>query len=358
MKFPVLTFIFLVLIVHFVYRYGYRKMAPTVESGVLVMALSVFALFLLPVLTMSPFLKWVAGMTVFIIWFYLAFNLLQAFIQAEWSLHDRVNQVALGSWVVGTAMTALLLDQAEHTLHGFIVFLSIIAVILWIGYLKMIMRWFVVFIEQKAKLPVHGNLLLAAVSTQSIVLLIEELFDSALPIGIYQILIFWGLLCYALAVIFIAIYWLSRQRQCHVATWSNSYGLLHGAMAISALAMFNTQAFSSDLANIAWWWALIVFILFEGMEIFRAIVRVQSRGLRRGLFVYSTSQWTRIFTFGMLYAATLAYYGQQFSENHFILMIVNEGKYVLVVLLALEVILAWRRAAQAGMVVDADNLSH
>lgn len=66
-----------------------------------------------------------------------------------------------------------------------------------------------------------------------------------------------------------------------------------------------TGALPGIVATLTWFWALAAFIVVEGIEVARALVRKRAYGWKRRLLVYLPSKWSRDFTFGMFYAFTL-----------------------------------------------------
>jgi hypothetical protein len=337
---PLILLLILFAVSHPLYVHFFRRIAPEIASGSIVMALGIVALACLPQFHFSSFTMLVVAMEVIIIWFYLAVKLVQSGIQGDLRVDHASDRIGMGTWVAGTSTTAILLDHAEQTLHGFIVFLGIIALVLYLIYFIFISQWFVLCIKKKFHLPVNGMVSLATVSTQSIVLLLAELFRDDIPTMVYFILILMGLIFYFVGAICILRHFFQDHRQHLLAGWSNSNVINHGALSITGLAMLNSKAFSEWMIVAVWWGAAIFFLIIELLESGRFLVRIRMRGIRSGVFVYHTSQWTRVFTFGMLYAFTLTYYSLGYPSNLIVEIIANYGQYFVACLACVQVIVA------------------
>jgi len=97
-----------------------------------------------------------------------------------------------------------------------------------------------------------------------------------------------------------------------------------------------------DLTLSIWLWAISWFVIIEIIEILRAVIRTRIHGLADGLFVYNPTQWSRNFTFGMLYAFTLNFdIAQSAAADTFLLplhqVILQYFSWVVLVLLLLEI---------------------
>lgn len=84
-------------------------------------------------------------------------------------------------------------------------------------------------------------------------------------------------------------------------------------MSITGLAAVTARSIEPQLILLIWVWALICLLFVEGIEVFRAILRIKMLGALRVIGSYHVTQWSRIFTFGMLYAFTNAFQLSQSS---------------------------------------------
>jgi hypothetical protein len=87
--------------------------------------------------------------------------------------------------------------------------------------------------------------------------------------------------------------------------WFNTNCIIHGAMSITGLASAVSGVVSSNLILLIWLWVIFWFVIVEIIEIIRAVKRIRLYGFADALLVYDPTQWSRNFTFGMLYAFTL-----------------------------------------------------
>lgn len=115
---------------------------------------------------------------------------------------------------------------------------------------------------------------------------------------------------------------------------------MHGAISISGLAAATTGSLPYSTIFILWIWVLFWFILVEALELGRVFVRIRRYGIRKAIFTYDVSQWSRNFTFGMLYAFTAKFslVGASFLQpvRSFILIV---GPWVVFLFLIYEIFL-------------------
>ena len=97
--------------------------------------------------------------------------------------------------------------------------------------------------------------------------------------------------------------------------WTNTNCIIHGGLSITGLAIVSAEMFQEEILLYYWMLVLVVFCLVEGLEVVRAIKRVQKKGWREGIFSYNVSQWSRNFTFGMFYAFTMALHENPYYKN-------------------------------------------
>ncbi|RDI42436.1 TDT family transporter [Aquicella lusitana] len=337
---PLVLLVLLLAFTHLIYYHFFSHLIPPVSSGAIVMAIGIFALHCLPQFHFPALVMRMVAFEVLIIWFYLAVGFLNAYLQGLFFLNRFDHCAGMGTWVAGTAITVLLLDQVEETLHGVIVLLSMIAILMWVIYLAMISKWFWRAIRKRLHMPENGMILLAAVSTQAIVLMLQALFHHHLPMWSYQLLIIAGFLFYLLGLYLILRYLICSHRRHLVAVWPDANCINHGAMAITGLAIISLQVFPDWIIAAAWWWTAISFFIVELLEFSRLMIRIRLKGFMKGLWVYRTPQWSRNFTFGMFYAFTLFYFLYQPDANVLVMLIAGYGQYVVAALLLIEIALA------------------
>jgi hypothetical protein len=154
---------------------------------------------------------------------------------------------------------------------------------------------------------VHGVLLLSTVSTQSLVIVWKAAFGTSF---FYRLAAPWMIL---LGVLFYLVsFYLILRRYAHEGKaidldkgWFNTNCIIHGAMSITGLASAVCGVVSANLILLIWLWVICWFVVVEAVEIARAVKRIRLYGFVDGLLIYDPTQWSRNFTFGMLYAFTL-----------------------------------------------------
>jgi hypothetical protein len=154
---------------------------------------------------------------------------------------------------------------------------------------------------------VHGVLFLSTVSTQSLVIVWKAVFGTSF---FYRLVAPWMIL---LGIIFYFVsFYLIVRRYAQESTdidldkgWFNTNCITHGAMSITGLASAACGVVPPNLTLLIWVWAISWFVIVEVVEIVRAVKRTRLYGFVGGLLIYDPTQWSRNFTFGMLYAFTL-----------------------------------------------------
>lgn len=222
----------------------------------------------------------------------------------EKHLNNPIALFAIGTWVAGTSVLGNVIHQFSLNLGIFPYIMGVLNIILYLWYLNHVIPAFLTIVRSGMKDKVHGVLLLTTVSTQSIVLLLFNIFQGILPEWGNKTLIGFGIVLYGAGFYLIMRRYL-LQRSWNIADdWKNTNCIVHGAVSITGLAAVTTETFSYTFQLALWIWVIIFFILVEGIEMYRAAVRTKKYGLIKGVFTYDISQWSRNFTFGMLYAFT------------------------------------------------------
>lgn len=332
-------FIILFIISHVIYYKFFRHVTPTVASGSIIMALTVFALQCLPELPFSNSWLLILALWLFIVWVYITVELMQVYLSENIIRAHMSDRLGIGYWISGTSLMALLMDQAEHTLHGYIVFLSMIAFLLYLIYLIIIVKWLIFTLRHKFNTYLNGVVMLPAISTQAVALLLIELFGKSIPDLGYQIVIFAGVIMFIVGLISILHYTLHAHLRRWIASGSNANCLIYAALSMIGLAGMNAGIFSSTMCMAVWWCAISFFFIIETFELARLLIRVKIKGIKKGIFVYNTSQWFRIFAFGILYGFTLSYYVKGYPVAELMSVIVAYVQYIVVALLAFQLIM-------------------
>lgn len=224
-------------------------------------------------------------------------------VMYEKHLRDPILSFAAGTWVAGLSVTAAVIANVLPQLRMLVLLLYIAASLLWMGYILLIVRNCLQILQDPDLLnKANGVVLLGCVSTQSIVVAGNSLFGLHFPSGISRILIIAGLGLYAAGMLLIAARYRKVAGIDLAKDWNNTNCIIHGALSITGLASSTTSVFSADFIAAVWVLVLGLFLAVELLEIMRAVQRIRIFGWKKGIFVYSPTQWSRNFTFGMLVA--------------------------------------------------------
>lgn len=323
---PFLAFVILVAITHAFYLRFLAHISPTLKSGSIVMAISAFALYCLRHLEFPHFFLIYVALEVIIINFYLGVLVIQGILENKISVYEPTEAFALGVWVTSTALTVLLINQAEKTLLGFVALLSIISFLLFIYFIWVLFYWLRSYWSGHILYHVDGTILNICICIQAMVLLSNELFNDSITPEIYLAIVPAGLVFYLIGVFCM-----------HVRHWTNAHTLLYGALGITALAMVITDVFPTALVMSMWYLTIIVFCVVELINILRIIFMIKMK--KPFSLVYDNSQWFRVFSCSILYGLTHAYFEYDYSHDVLVSAIYFNGQYLIALLMAAEVIL-------------------
>ncbi|MFK2825299.1 hypothetical protein QYG89_06315 [Bacillus sp. B190/17] len=247
----------------------------------------------------------IASLLTIALWLTFSFSIILASIHRKFaSLHTAhpMNRFGIGTWIAGTSICSILIFKHFDQWRPAAIALSYIIVGLWLFYLQLSFRSFYHLHHSPRTERVHGILLLTTVSTQSIVLLMNTMYEH-IPIVLDRTLIGFGLMLYAISFFFIIRHrftpgWTVEDH------WANTNCILHGALSITGFACVVSDAVSVQLTLSLWIFVVMMFVLVEAIEIQRLMKRLNRDGFKQGLWIYDVTQWSRLFTFGMFYTFT------------------------------------------------------
>ncbi len=284
-----------------------RGDSPT-ASGAIAMAIGIFVLGALqqmpfPVKLLTQLLT-IEGL---IVWGFIVASYVRSYQHGTFHLHtdNPVGCFAVGTWVAGTAVLCRLTDIVLPQWRLLTLALALLTVLIWLWFLALIVGKLPIILPRPADLKVTGVILLAVVSTQSVILMIEQLFPQQVPGWLLLLLISLGCAFYIVGLILIVRRYREQKGWRLTDDWDNTNCILHGAMSITGLAAVESKVVPTDLIVAIWGWVMIVFMVVEAIELARLRARIHAFGWQRGVFSYAASQWARNFTFGMFYAFTL-----------------------------------------------------
>ena len=118
-------------------------------------------------------------------------------------------------------------------------------------------------------------------------------------------------------------------------------------MSITGLASVGSGVVPPNLILLVWLWAITWFVIVEFVEIARAMKRTRLYGFAEGLLIYDPTQWSRNFTFGMLYAFTLNFDLAGSAAAGSFLLLLHEAilryfAWIVLVLLLVEIFVFFR----------------
>jgi hypothetical protein len=287
---------------------GRTRVNPPTSSGAIVMALGIFSVAALPRLPFTASLTGAAAAIVSVAWLAIA----GAFAVSVWShgLHSRwiepiVDSFGIGTWVASTAVLARVLMLAEPANPWPARMAFAVSVLLWLWFMPRAVAN--LFRLTRAHLRPSGIILLSTVATQAVALIALRLFPSSLVVGTAAAaLMALGAGSYGLGS-FLVVRGYVRGGWQLATDWANGNCILHGALSITGLTAMVSGRFGATTILYYWATVILVFGVVEAIEIARLAARMSMAGWRAAILVYDVSQWARNFTFGMLYAFTLAF---------------------------------------------------
>jgi hypothetical protein len=332
--------------IFFLVYYCIRKkfiFAETV-SGAIVMALGVFSLNIGPQLSQYSLWYKIFAFFSLTIWAFLMVSYFVSVLTGNFrKLHYRhpIRRFRIGTWIASTSVTVIIISKYFPEFERIVIPLVMLNTLLWLFFAYISFKSIIKLWVKKTTLHLNGVLLLTTVSTQSLVLMYNNVWDqfsgftyvNAVLIGIGFIFYF------ACTGLIIRSY--MRNSWTLENDWIAPNCILHGALSIIGSAAVISGTFSYRQGLIFWVIVLLLFICLEAAEVVRGVRRVRIYGFRNGLAVYDSSQWARIFTFCMFYTFTeKAYTNSVFSSGLASAsqqLILIYGKWVVALLVAAEI---------------------
>jgi hypothetical protein len=242
-----------------------------------------------------------------LLWGYFSFSFfisgfnIRKFKQLHYA--NPVNRFGIGTWVAGTSLCGILLYEQLVKWEYVAIIISYLNLFLWFVFIIIALKGFIEIHKTNQFPKVHGILLLTTVSTQSIVILFNTIYHQV-PALFDIALISFGICLYLISLFFII------KRYCrHTWTvekdWNNTNCILHGAISITGLACIVSGAVSYSAILFLWGCAILLLLFVEALEGYRLTRRIKLYGIRKAIFTYNVTQWSRIFTFSMFYTFSI-----------------------------------------------------
>lgn len=290
-----------------------KNIASPTGSGAIAMAIGIFvngAIVYFPLLDRE--LARSLAVVLFILLLFIAGSYLRDAVQGQiFKMHfaNPIASFAVGTWIAGTSVCGVALCQRVPEWKLLVQFLVIGNIGLWLYFVYRVVGNYFQLLAAGSWRNVHGVLFLATVSTQSLVIVWKAAFgESQWYLGVSPWVILLGVIFYFVSFSFVLCRYASEGAAFDLDKgWFNTNCIAHGAMSITGLASAVSGAVPARLTLLIWLWAVAWFLIVEVVEIARAVKRTRTHGLLDGLLVYDPSQWSRNFTFGMLYAFTLKF---------------------------------------------------
>jgi hypothetical protein len=300
-----LATLFLVIKVLFI-----KDMPSPTASGAIVMAIGIFINGAIGAFPLLNNLGRSLTLILLLLFLFIAASYLVDLVQGRaFGTHftNPVGRFAVGTWIAGTSVCGVALCQRLPEWKPLVQVMVLGNLGLWLYFVYRTMRSFIQFFDDESWRKVHGVLFLSTVSTQSLVIVWKAAFGES---SIYRIVAPWVILL-GVVFYFVSFFLIVRRYASEGADidldkgWFNTNCITHGAMSITGLASIVSDVVPPNLVLLVWLWAITWFVIVEFVEIARAMKRTKLYGLAEGLLIYDPTQWSRNFTFGMLYAFTL-----------------------------------------------------
>lgn len=280
-------------------------------SGAIIMANGIF---LIGALEQFPWLDQKFGIFFALLlvsaWGYIYTKLTIQFFNRQFLipfLKNPLQSFTVGTWIAGVSVLCNVLLKYFPKILLLIQWISLLNTILFLSFFLLCLYNFKKLFISKEILPVHGVILLSTVGTQSVVILLNNVFFE-LPNILSSGIIFCGLIFYLLGLFLLIRRYLWKKNWTFANDWANTNCIIHGALSITGLAIVTSNTYSSSVVTLLWLMIASFILGVEFLEGIRAIQRIKIYGVKKGLLIYHITQWSRNFTFGMFYAFTSAMY--------------------------------------------------
>ena len=337
-----------------------KKVPTPTSSGAIIMAIGIFingAIVHFPLLS-TEYIRSLA-VILFVLFLFIAISYARDAVKGSvYKMHfsHTLGSFAVGTWIAGTSVCGVTLCQRLPEWRPLVQVLVIGNIGLWLYFVSRIVRNFLQLFATESWRNVHGVLLLSTVSTQSLVIVWQAAFGASWG---YRLVAPWvialGVLFYFVSLYLILRRYLDENAGLDLDTgWFNTNCIIHGAMSITGLASAVSGVVPAHLTLLIWLWAIFWFVIVEIVELARTGQRVRRYGFAEGLLVYDPTQWSRNFTFGMLYAFTLNFdLGTNVTADSFLLLlhhaILHSFAWVVLALLMVEIFVFFRDRLSPGL---------
>src|SRR5699024_1880313 len=166
-------------------------------------------------------------------------------------LKHQVNSFDMRTWIVGVSVLCIVFLRYFPTILPMTQAMVILNTCLFIPFLFVFIYYFIhLFLTQHSAI-VHEILLLSTVGTQSIIVLLNNVFFE-LPIAISSSVIMLGIVFYFLGLVLIIKRYAGQQGWTLADDWANTNCIIHGALSITGLAIVSSNTYSPLFVVVLW----------------------------------------------------------------------------------------------------------
>lgn len=287
-------------------RSKYKKIEPA--SAAIIMANGIF---LIGTVNAFPLLDIQLGkylaILVMIAWVVIYKSLSIQFFHRDFLIpfiKHPVKSFTIGTWIAGVSVLCNVFIKYFPNIILITQAMALLNTLLWLFFLVNCFYNFRKLFFENQGYQVHGVILLSTVGTQSIILLLNNVFFR-FPTYFSEAIILLGFIFYLAGIVLISKRYVQQKDWSLANDWSNTNCIIHGALSITGLAIVTTNTFTPGFIAIFWVVVFLLLVVIEAIEVLRAVSRIKRFGWNKGLFEYNVSQWSRNFTFGMFYTFSL-----------------------------------------------------
>jgi len=331
------------LVYYLIYK---RLIFVQTVSGAIVMAVGVFSLNVGPNFSENALWYKLLALVTIIIWAFFMTSFAASILTSKFKkIHYEhpIGRFRIGTWVASTSVTVIIISNYFPIFNRIVIPLIIINTCLWLIYFIVSIKTIIQIWTGKSNENVNGILLLTTVSTQSLALMYNNVWDDfSSYFYINMTLIILGFIFYLLSALLMLKRYVKFTWSL-VDDWMAPNCILHGALSIIGSAALISQTFSYRNLLALWSVVFFIFIIHEILEISRGVFRIQRYGFIKGIAFYHPSQWSRIFTFCMFYTFTLKF-NTNFNIKPACIASTQEailiyGKWIIAAILIIEIAL-------------------
>src|SRR5690625_2119393 len=237
----------------------YKKIEPA--SGAIIMANGIF---LIGAVKEFPFIDYQLGVylafLLLITWVIIYTKLSIQFFHRDFLipfLKHPVNSFAIGTWIAGVSVLCNVFLKYFPQILPITQAMGILNTFLFLFFLINCIYNFKQLFTDHQHFPVHGVVLLSTVGTQSIIVLLNNVFYE-LPKILSSSVIFLGLIFYIIGFLLILNRYVRQKGWTLADDWANTNCIIHGALSITGLAIVSSNTYSAKFVTVLW---LIIFAL-------------------------------------------------------------------------------------------------